>query len=232
MQKYRKNKSKGKLYYEQLGPLFDKWMSMYDVHRRSELIKSFMPPYAKDLSCLEIGCGTGKISQVIAPLVKSLTVSDISLKLDRKVHETLHVDYCKLDANDLRIPSSFDLIISSECIEHTDSPMRALAEMVRVLRPGGVLIVTSPNKLWYPLLWLMMLIRVRKFDGQENCLFPSQARAILVSEAMIEIKMSGVHLFPWQIPFSNAILPICDKFGKFLYPLMINYGICARKPEN
>jgi SAM-dependent methyltransferase len=43
--------------------------------------------------------------------------------------------------------ASFDGLLCSECIEHLDAQLAALAELARVLRPGGVLIVATPNLL-------------------------------------------------------------------------------------
>lgn len=43
--------------------------------------------------------------------------------------------------------ASFDVLFAGELIEHLDEPRTALAEFCRVLRPGGVLILTTPNRL-------------------------------------------------------------------------------------
>jgi GT2 family glycosyltransferase/ubiquinone/menaquinone biosynthesis C-methylase UbiE/glycosyltransferase involved in cell wall biosynthesis len=40
--------------------------------------------------------------------------------------------------------ASFDLVVSNDVLEHVDDPQRAAAEMLRVLRPGGVLLMTVP----------------------------------------------------------------------------------------
>jgi len=40
--------------------------------------------------------------------------------------------------------ASFDLVVSNDVLEHVDDPQRAAAEMLRVLRPGGVLLMTIP----------------------------------------------------------------------------------------
>ena len=45
---------------------------------------------------------------------------------------------------------SFDLVVSWETIEHVEEGERVLAEFRRVLRPEGVLLVSSPNPEVYP----------------------------------------------------------------------------------
>ena len=221
---------KNELYFEEIGDKFDDWMSIYDVTRRINLINKLIPADVSGMSCLEVGCGTGKISKVLAPLVKRLTVSDLSENLAKEVGKQLGVDWLKQDACALNMPAeSFDMIISSECIEHTPDPKKALAEMARVLKPGGFIIVTAPNKLWYPILWLSMVTKVRQFEGNENWLFPQDAANTLRINGLTDIKIGGCHLFPWQIPLGKYILPFFDKFDRLLYPLMINYGIYGRK---
>jgi ubiquinone/menaquinone biosynthesis C-methylase UbiE len=218
------------LYFEQIGGNFDKWMSDYDVYRRALLIRKYLGNIAKKKSCLEVGCGTGKISEAVVNIVGSLIVTDISDKLAREVGEKLNLSWMQQDACALTIPdSSFDVVISSECIEHVPDPKKALREIVRVLKPGGVIVVTTPNKFWYPILWLSVVTGIRNFSGREIWIFPSDAARLLKSEGIDDLKLDGCHLFPWQLPLAKRILPFFDRAGAFLYPIMINFCITGTK---
>jgi ubiquinone/menaquinone biosynthesis C-methylase UbiE len=220
------SRTKSELYFEEIGGNFDRWMSAYDVGRRVEVIRALLPAGAKQATTLEVGCGTGAITKAIAPLVGSLTVSDYSEKLSREVGERLGAAWSRQDACAIALPdASFDLVFSSECIEHTPDPRKALREMARVTRPGGTLIVTSPNKLWYPVLLLSMALKIRKFAGNELWLSPQEAARTLEECGLVDVKITGCHLFPWQLPLARTILPFFDRFGSTLYPLMINWGV-------
>lgn len=61
----------------------------------------------------------------------------------------LEYDLFNVEAEDFPYPdASFDVVIFSELLEHLAvNPVRALSEIHRVLRPGGVLVVTTPNSL-------------------------------------------------------------------------------------
>jgi 2-polyprenyl-6-hydroxyphenyl methylase/3-demethylubiquinone-9 3-methyltransferase len=229
----KQSRSDSDHYFEQIGGYFDRWMSDYDVCRRALLIRKHIGQKASDKSCLEVGCGTGKISEAVADIVGTLTVSDISEKLAREVGQKLNVPWLQEDACALSFPdNSFDVVISSECIEHTSDPKRALREMTRVLKPGGLIVVTSPNKAWYPVLWLSMVTGIRRFAGRENWLFPRMAARILKSEGIRDVQLDGCHLFPWQIPLAKRILPLFDRVGESLYPIMINFCITGIKNPN
>ena len=221
---------KSELYFEEIGTQFDDWMSLYDVRQRIDLIKQFIPINVSEMSCLEVGCGTGKISEAIISLVKRLTVSDLSEKLSEEVGIRLKVNWTPQDACNLSFPdNTFDIVISSECIEHTPNPKQALVEMARVVRNNGTIIITSPNKIWYPILLLSVITKIRKFRGNEIWLFPWEAADVLKKHDIADIQFGGCHLFPWQIPVARYILPLFDRLNKLLYPVMINYGICGKK---
>lgn len=225
------SRSRNPLYFEDIGEDFDGFMSDYDVSRRIELIDDMMPEGVARLSCLEVGCGTGRISEYLSPRVGELTVLDISPRLACAVGGRLGVPSLAGDACRLPIANArFDLVVSSECVEHTADPLRAVAEMARVVKQGGFVIITTPNKLWYPLLVIARLSRIRKFRGPEDWRFPGAVAGTLTRHGMSVCEISGCHLFPWQVPLAKRVLPLFDRFGRRLYPLMINFGILAKKP--
>jgi SAM-dependent methyltransferase len=221
---------KSPLYFEHIGFKFSEWASPYDARQRVKLIKKMMPPNAMQTSCLEVGCGTGMITGSLLPLVRKLSVVDISTKLAQAVGSRFGIDWKAMDACDLQFPNdSFDLVVSSECIEHTSNPKKALQEMARVLKSGGTLIVTSPNKLWFPVLWISERLRLRSFAGNETWLFPWKAGHILRQSGLIDLRYGGCHLFPWQIPGAQAVLPFFDVLQGLIFPLMINYAVSGEK---
>ncbi len=220
-------------YFDSLGDDFEKFMDEYDVIRRQHLI---FHDLLKDVcfenkEILEVGCGTGKITQMIVQRKAHVTALDISERLAQTVARKYNCqgvpgDACVLPFED----TSFDLVISSECIEHTLSPANAIAEMCRVCRPGGIVCLTTPNKLWYPVLWLSIKMGVRHFRGIENWLFPGQAGSVMKTSGLNDIIYSGCHLWPFQVRFTRPVLKWIDNtLGRRLYPAMINYGVRGTK---
>ena len=124
--------------------------------------------------------------------------------------------------------NSFDLVVSSECIEHTPDPDAALRQMIAVLRPGGYLSVSTPNVVWWPVVRLATAIGARPFDGLENfSSWPSISRAISESGATI-VQQRGLHLFPFQLPL-HSLSRWCDRHLQPLSGLMINICVLAQK---
>ena len=96
---------------------------------------------------LEFGAGTG---QLIGQLFDSdyrghLTGADI---LPRPETLPTSVEWIQADLNyPLQIPAnSFDVIISTEVIEHLENPRAVFREFFRLLRDHGTLLVTTPNQ--------------------------------------------------------------------------------------
>lgn len=228
------NDDKSVMYFENLGEDFDLFMSEYDVGRRLHLIFSVLLE-GVELSgkkILEVGCGTGRTSKPIIEAHGELTVVDIGQKLVKNVSEKFGCVGFAADACDLPFEDgSFDVVISSECIEHTLAPCKALEEMCRVCRTGGFVCMTTPNKLWYPILWLSQKLKIRKFCGIENWIFPGQAKSVMAGLGFEVFKVAGCHLWPFQLKCSRPVLVWFDRYGKMLYPFMINFGIIGKKVE-
>lgn len=109
---------------------------------------------AKDARVLDAGCGTGYGCRLLA-LGGAREV--IGVDIARSVLEAVASDMpqsVRLQAGDVRRldfdDDSFDLVVCFEVIEHVEDPFSVLDEIVRVLSPGGLLFVSSPNRGVYP----------------------------------------------------------------------------------
>lgn len=228
----KKNNPNNEKYFDRLGGKFDEFMSDYDVQQRMKLIftQLLADKNLNGKTVLEVGCGTGRFSKKIHELGAQLTIVDIGESLVKNVSETLSCKGIVADACDLPFEdNTFDFVISSECIEHTPNPESAIIQMCRVCKPSGTVCLTTPNKLWYPVLYLSKLLGIRKFAGTENWIFPCKAVSIMSRHNMKDIKLSGCHLWPFQLKFTRKLLIKLDGFGSFLFPFMINFGIRAKK---
>jgi 2-polyprenyl-6-hydroxyphenyl methylase/3-demethylubiquinone-9 3-methyltransferase len=224
---------KSELYFEELGDNFDAFMSSYDVQRRLSLINRLISKGSPKGTALEVGCGTGAITPALLNRGLTVTIGDISAKLAETTAARYGVTGVECDATAIPFPDkSVDLVLSSEVIEHVPDPRRALQEMCRVLKGEGLLIVTSPNKLWFPLLWIAQKVGARNFSGNEIWLWPTEARKIIEDQGCKILEMNGCHLFPWQIPLAKKALPILDKLSAYLWPFMINWAILAQRDSS
>ena len=97
------------------------------------------------------GCGTGVYLQRLAPFYDNVLGVDIEpqyLALARLRNPTREVmrgacEYLPLPDN------SMDMVFSHEVLEHVTDDRRAMAEMARVVKPGGHIVLFVPNR-WFP----------------------------------------------------------------------------------
>lgn len=102
---------------------------------------------------LDAGCGVGWGCQILLEQgAASVDGIDIDEAAVRELRERCPGGtFVKGDLTDLPYPDQrFDVITCFEAIEHVEDPLRGLDEFRRVLVPGGVLLVSSPNPDVYP----------------------------------------------------------------------------------
>jgi len=126
---------------------------------------------------------------------------------------------------------SFDIVLSSECIEHTPDPSRGVEQMARLVKPGGLLSISTPNRLWWPVVKLATVARLRPFDGLENFSTWSGLRQTLAQEGLHVVREKGLHAFPFQFGFHRLSRWIDDN-AQPLRGGMINICILAHKPAS
>jgi ubiquinone/menaquinone biosynthesis C-methylase UbiE len=143
---------------------FDAWSRTYD---RSLLQRFFFGPSHRtmltqmsnaDLSVLDVGCGTGRWAELVLnawPTAK-VTGLDLSQEMLRRAQvraagypdrlDLVHGDAQSLPFDD----ASFDIVTCSHSFHHYPDQRGVVAEMARVLKPGGrVMIVDGCRDTWW-----------------------------------------------------------------------------------
>ena len=114
---------------------------------------SFASKLVQGKACLDVACGTGYGTALLAQKCDRVIGVDLSqqvLKYAKQHHGYNRVKFIEADARTLPFRGeTFDCIISFETIEHIEMPTRFLAECRRVLRNGGLFICSTPNRLVY-----------------------------------------------------------------------------------
>jgi 2-polyprenyl-3-methyl-5-hydroxy-6-metoxy-1,4-benzoquinol methylase len=112
--------------------------------------------FIKDKNVLDIACGEGYGSNLLAQTAKTVTGIDISpetidfakTKYKKENLSFIEGSVGKIPVNGEKV---FDVVVSFETIEHVDALMQEsfLKEVKRLLKDDGIFIVSSPNKLFY-----------------------------------------------------------------------------------
>jgi dolichol-phosphate mannosyltransferase len=126
------------------------WLQRYWQRERHRIVLDFVRGQG---SILDIGCGT---SRIIVDLKNAVGLDVLFRKL--RWLRPIHPQVVQATGGSLPFPDeSFDAVINSEVIEHVPDSTTILTEMHRVLRPGGVLVLGTPDygrPLWRVLEWI------------------------------------------------------------------------------
>jgi len=114
--------------------------------RRLDLIARYAPPEASRV--LDAGCGVGMYVRQLRPFAAHVCGVELEFERAAEAGRDLPAISC---ASVEALPfhdGTFDLVLSHEVLEHVGDDRRAVAEALRVLRPGGRLAAFVPNRWW------------------------------------------------------------------------------------
>ena len=166
------------LRFHRLTPLFD---SVAAVAVRDRAIKRRVLAHAAisgGEDVLNVGCGTGTLAVAAAQAAPSVSVTGLDadpsiLAKARKRAAAAGLEIGFDEGRSTALPyadATFDLVLSTLFFHHLpDDAKRGTAEeLIRVLRPGGRLVVADPGRPHDPLMRIAVLVTVQLLDGFET----------------------------------------------------------------
>lgn len=158
---------------------------------------------------LDIGCGAGRHSfealkrgaRVVPSDLDDVALKDVAQMGAAMIAEDqaplgATIDPARADAT--RLPfsdASFERIIASEVMEHIPNDETALAELARVLKPGGILAVTVPRRWPEQVCWLLS-------DEYHSA---AGGHVRIYDRAELESKLQRAELYPFHHHFAHAL---------------------------
>ena len=113
-----------------------KWLSRKGIYT---FLRRQLSALSDGQRVLNVGAG-GKVQAVLSEVAAAKRLNVLSLDVDPSRQPDVVGDVCTVEL----ASCSFDAVVMLEVLEHVHSPSAALANVLRVLRPGGIAVVSAP----------------------------------------------------------------------------------------
>jgi 2-polyprenyl-3-methyl-5-hydroxy-6-metoxy-1,4-benzoquinol methylase len=159
---------------------------------------------------IDVGCGAGRLRTFLGDVIESYA------GVDAIEYEGLGsgVAFMRADLNRDPIPvpdHSADVAISIETIEHLENPRAFVRELVRIVKPGGWIVVSTPNQ--RSILSLAALLvkghfsafGTRNYPAHQTALLDTDLSRIAGDNGLCDVSIEFTHV--GRIPLSSAHYP-------------------------
>ncbi len=168
---------------------------------------------------LDIPCATGRL----ALRVRELGFTPVCADITRGVFEPADVEFVAADMN-RALPfrdGEFDHVLCVEGVEHMESTHHLARELARVLKPGGSLLLTTPNLMSFKARWMFLFYsRFPRFDefgsvavgrrhghGHINPVFWPHLRVVLEQNGFRDLRVTASRHGSYRRFFSWLLRP-------------------------
>lgn len=182
-----------------------------------KFIDRVIPDQAEGKTLLDVGCGAGHLAEYLTK-EKSLSVTGIDLSEVGVEKSKERVPSGDFRVHDLSQPmpfddASFDFVWCSEVLEHLFSPLFALQEIRRILKPQGQLMVTVPYHDKLKNVGIALLAFERHYDPTYPHIqyYTHKSLANVTRQAGLEVEWMGKcgsdkGLRDWIVPTNHLML--------------------------
>ena len=202
---------------ERLDPNHTPWYSKKLLNEHLSRYRLAVP-FCKEKTVIELGCGSGYGTKLIAKSgakkVYGIDIDELTIKYAKKFYSHKKITFIKASAMHTKLPKNIaDVIISFETIEHVTNPSKMITEINRILKPGGLLIISTPNKAMslddnpYHIKEFMLTELDSLLNGFTDLKYFGQGKSIIslikIYQKLINKKMPTqikrlFHLRPWE----------------------------------
>jgi ubiquinone/menaquinone biosynthesis C-methylase UbiE len=179
----------------------------YRLRRRAdEVVQAIRIFYPDPERILDLGTAEGRMLSRIKNSYPSTLCAGLEYSpelLDAGVALFQNISFVRADAQNMSYfkDASFDVIVAAAVIEHLKDPAEMLGESSRVLKPGGILIITTPHPFWEKLAGRLGMIQ-----GEHESVmgFPT-LRAHCLKAGFNVLKEKGFMISPIGFPGERHI---------------------------
>lgn len=159
---------------------------------------------------VDVGCGSGNLLSHLRGHFSRL----VGVDAVRYGALPAEAEFAQADLNAVRWPlreACADVVAAVEVIEHLENPRAFVRELVRLAKPGGLVVITTPNQ--HSFLSLVTLLLKRRFAAFQDVHYPAHLTALLevdlrriaaecgLEDVRVRYSRSGrVVLTPWHYP--------------------------------
>ena len=157
-------------------------------------------------SALDVGCGAGLLAEPLARMGATVTAVDAAPELiaAAKLHAAgagLAIDYRAVGAEALE--GRFDLVTAMEVVEHVADPRAFVVSLAARLAPGGLLILSTPNRTaWSKLLTITLAEGFGKIPKgthhYDEFITPEEMTAMLAAAGLEVEDVEGIAVSPMR----------------------------------
>lgn len=136
------------MFWNKISPLYDLFENVYN-HKvyagTGKAVAEYLEP--SDI-VLECACGTGAITECIAPKCRKLVATDFATVMlrqaSKKCRKFENILFRRADITNIKCKDArFDKVVAGNVIHLLPEPEKALAELERVVKPGGKIIIPT-----------------------------------------------------------------------------------------